>query len=63
MFFYPYIICYSVKHRSRECPRKIEVQNVFITKLVSSIVTTTLKPPKIDNVLVNVIVVVTIRNQ
>jgi hypothetical protein len=33
---YPYIICYSAKHRSKECPRKIEVQNMFRTKSVSS---------------------------
>jgi hypothetical protein len=22
---YPYIICFSIKHRSKECPKKIEV--------------------------------------
>ncbi len=25
---YPYIICSSIEHKFRECPRKIEVQNV-----------------------------------
>jgi hypothetical protein len=33
---YPCIICYSVEHRSRECPKKIKVQNMFNTKSVSS---------------------------
>jgi hypothetical protein len=58
----PYIIWYSVKHRYRECPRKIEVHNMFKTKPISSNVTTTLKPPKLDNVPINVIVVVTTRS-
>ncbi len=57
---YPYIIYYSVEYRSRECLRKIEVQNMFITKLVNSNVMTT---PKFNNVPVNVVVVVTIFNQ
>jgi hypothetical protein len=59
---YPYIICYSVKHRSRKCPKKIEVHNIFKTKPINSNVTTTLKPPKIDDVPINVIVVVTTRS-
>jgi len=57
---YPYIIYYSVEYRSRKCLRKIEVQNMFITKLVNSNVMTT---PKFNNVPVNVVVVVTIFNQ
>jgi hypothetical protein len=59
---YPYIICYSVKHRSRECPKKIDVYNMFKTKPISSNVTTTFKPPKIDDVAINVIIVVTTRS-
>ncbi len=59
---YPYIICSSVEHRCGEFPKKIEVQNMFRTKHVSSIVTTTPKPLKLDNVLINVLVVVTARN-
>jgi hypothetical protein len=47
---YPYIICYSIEHRSIKCPKKIEVQNMFRTKHVSSNATTTPKPPKINNV-------------
>ncbi len=32
---YPYIIFYSVEHKSRECPKKIEVQNMFKSKPIS----------------------------
>jgi hypothetical protein len=60
---YPCIICFSVEHRFRECPRKIEVQNMFRSKHVNSNATITPKPPKTNNVLVNVIVVVTTRSQ
>jgi hypothetical protein len=60
---YPCIICSNIEHRFGECPRKIEVHNMFKTKPISSNATTTPKPPKTDNVLVNVVVVVTIRNQ
>jgi hypothetical protein len=59
---YPYIICYSVKHRSRKCPRNIEVHNMFKTKPINSNVTTILKPPKIDDVPISIIAVVTTRN-
>jgi hypothetical protein len=59
---YPCIIYFNVEHRFGECPKKIEVQNMFKTKLVGSNVTTTPKPPKTDNVLINVVVVVTTYN-
>jgi hypothetical protein len=49
---YPCIICYSVEQRFKKCLRKIEVHNMLRTK-----------PPKINNMLVNVIVVVTTHNQ
>jgi hypothetical protein len=58
---YPYIICFSVKHRSGN-PRKIEVHNMFRIKLVSFNVTTTFKPPKIANMPINVIIIVTTHN-
>jgi hypothetical protein len=60
---YPYIICYSIEHRYGESPRQIEVQNMFKTKPVSSNATTTPKPPKTNNVLVNVVVAITPHNQ
>ncbi len=60
---YSYIICFSIEHRSGECPRKIEVQNMFRIKHISSNGTTTLKPFKTDNVPINVIVVVTNHSQ
>jgi hypothetical protein len=60
---FPCIICSSVEHKSKECPRKIEVQNMFRTKLVSYNIITSLKSPKLDNVLVNVVVVVTTYSQ
>jgi hypothetical protein len=60
---YPYIICSNVEHRSRTCPRNVEVQNMFKTKHVSFNATTTFKLPKFDNVPINVVFVVTIRNQ
>jgi hypothetical protein len=52
---YPYIICFNVEHIFGECPQKIEVQNMFKTKLVNSNAITTSKLPKIDNVPVNVV--------
>jgi hypothetical protein len=55
---YPYITYYSVEHRSRECPRKIKVQNMFKIKLASLNTTTTPKSPKLDNVPINVVAVV-----
>ncbi len=60
---YLYIIFSSIEHRFGECPRKSEVQNMFRTKLISYNAMITLKPPKIDNVPVNVVGVVTISNQ
>jgi hypothetical protein len=55
---YPYIICSNAEHRSRECPKKIEVHNMFRTQLISSNAMIAPKPPKIDNVPINVVVVV-----
>ncbi len=51
---YPCIIYFSSKHHALDCPRKIEVQNMFWIKLtiIATIVT---KNPKHDNVLVNVV--------
>ncbi len=36
---YPCIIYFNVEHKSGECPKKIEVRNMFKTKLVGSNVT------------------------
>jgi len=60
---YPYIICFTKKHKYGECSRKIEVQNMFKTKLVSFNAMTSLKPPKINNVAVNVVTTITSHNQ
>ncbi len=60
---YPCIIFYNVEHRLGECPRKIEVQNMFRIKLISSNATTTSILPLIDNVLINVVVDVTTCSQ
>jgi hypothetical protein len=59
---YPCIIYSSSKHRVPNYPRKIEVQNIFQTKpnITTTLVT---KSPKLDNVPVNVVVVVTTRSQ
>jgi len=43
-------------------PKKIEVHNMFRIKLVSSNAITTFKPPKIANVPINVIIIVTTHN-
>jgi len=59
---YPCIICSNVEHRFGKCPRKIEVHNMFKIKHVSYNSMTTPKPPKIDNVLVNVVIDVTTCN-
>jgi hypothetical protein len=59
---YPCIICSSIEQRFRECLKKIEVHNVLRTKPINSNATTS-KPPKTDNVLINVIVVVTTHSQ
>jgi hypothetical protein len=60
---YPCIIYSSSKHRSGECPMKIEVQNMFRTKTINYNATTTPKLPKPYNVLVNVVVVITTCSQ
>jgi hypothetical protein len=59
---YPCMICFKVEHKSRECPRKIEVHNMFRTKPISCNATTSFKLLKIDNVLVNVVNAVTTCN-
>jgi hypothetical protein len=56
---YPCIIYYSVEYKSRKCPKKIEVQNMFRTKHVSFNVTTTPKQPKTNDVPINVVAIVT----
>jgi hypothetical protein len=60
---YPCIICFSIEHRSRECPKKIEVQTMFKTKLVSFNAIMTFKPPKTNNMPINVETVVTTRSR
>jgi len=60
---YPCIICFSVEHRFRECPKKIEVQNMFKIKPISSNATIAPKPPKTNNVLINVVADITTRSQ
>ncbi len=59
----PCIIYFIIKHKSKECCRKIEVHNMFRTKHFSYNAMTTPKPPKINNVPINVIVVITTRSQ
>jgi hypothetical protein len=56
---YPCIICSSIEHRSRKCPKKIEVHNMFRVKPVSSNATMAPKSSKTDNVPVNVVAIVT----
>ncbi len=56
---YPFRIYYIVERKSRKCPKRIEVQNMFRTKLVSFNVTTTPKQPKTNNVPINVVAIVT----
>jgi hypothetical protein len=60
---YPYIVCFNVKHIFKKCPKKFELQNMFKTKLISDNVTITSKPPKIDNVPINVVVPITTHSQ
>jgi hypothetical protein len=60
---YPCIICFNIEYRFGKWPKKIEVQNMFRIKLVSSNATTTPKSFKTDNVQVNVVTVVTIHSQ
>jgi hypothetical protein len=57
--WYPCIICSSVDHWTLDCLKKIKVQNMFRIEHVSSTTTTTPKPFKIDNVLVNVVTTIT----
>ncbi len=59
---YPCIIYYSAEHRLAGCPKKIEVHNMFRTKLVSSIVITTPKLPKTDNVPIDIVATTTSRS-
>jgi hypothetical protein len=60
---YPCINCSNAEHGLGKCPRKIEVHNMFRIKLVSSNATIASKPPKIDNVLVNVVFIITTCSQ
>jgi hypothetical protein len=59
---YPCIICSSSTHRAFNCLRKVEVQNMFQTKpnITPTIGATNFKP---NNVPVNVVAIVTTRNQ
>jgi hypothetical protein len=60
---YPCTIYFSIDRRFGECPIKIEGQNMFKTKPISSNATIKPKPPKTNNVPINVIVIVAIRSQ
>ncbi len=60
---FPCIMCFNVEHKYGKCPNVFEIQNMFKIKLVNSNATTTLKPPKPNNVPINVVVVVTTRSQ
>jgi hypothetical protein len=60
---YPCINCSTIEHRYEECPRKIEIQNMFRTTPFSSNAMITFKLPTIDNVSINVVDVVTTHNQ
>jgi hypothetical protein len=53
---YPCIICYNVEHKSGKCPKKTVVQNMFKTKHVNFNAIIAFKPPKTDNMPVNVVV-------
>jgi hypothetical protein len=59
---YPCIICFSSKHRAPKCLRKTKVHNRFRTK-PTTIATIMTKSYKLDNVLINVVITVTTRNQ
>jgi len=59
---YPCKICFNVEDRLGECLRKIEVQNMFRIKPINFNATIASKSLKTDNVLVNVLVVVTTHN-
>jgi hypothetical protein len=58
---YPCIIYFNVEHRAPNFPRKTKVQNMCHTK-TNSIAIVVPKLPKPDNILVNVIAIVTTRN-
>jgi hypothetical protein len=55
---YPCITCSIFEHHALNCPRKTKVQNMFRTK-PNNIAIVTMKFFKPDNVLVNVVVVMT----
>jgi hypothetical protein len=59
---YPCIICFNFEHHALNCPRKVEVHNMFRTKPIT-IAIVVAKTPKPDNVLVNVVVVFTTCSQ
>ncbi len=59
---YPCIFCSNSMHCAPSCPRKIEAQNIFRTK-PNITVTITTKNLKLDNILVNVVVVITTYSQ
>jgi uncharacterized Fe-S cluster protein YjdI len=59
---YPSIICFSSKHCVHGCPRKAKVQNMLWTKPNTTTIVST-KNPKLDNVPINVVVVITTCNQ
>jgi len=60
---YPCIIYSSIDRRFGECPIKIEGQNMFGTKPISSNAMIKPKPPKTNNVPINVVVIVAICSQ
>jgi hypothetical protein len=55
---YPCINYSNIKHRSKECPKKIEVQNMFRINAMTTPIS-----PKTNNVLDNVVGVITTHNQ
>ncbi len=55
---YPCIICFNFEHCAHDYPRKIKIQNMFRIKLIT-IATIVTKNSKIDNVLINVVTIVT----
>jgi hypothetical protein len=59
---YPCIISYNMEHRSKNCPCKKEVQNMFCTKTANTTQVTT-KLVKIDNVPINIVANVTTYSQ
>ncbi len=52
------IMCFNVEHKFGECPKKFEVQNMFKTKHVGTNITTTPKSPKVDNVPITIVVII-----